>query len=490
MILYLIKSGACLLSLLTIYHLLLEKEKLLRFNRAWLLFSLLFSFAIPFLPLPIDLFAQSGIADVPKFSWVTSNEGPTTAHFASHDAPASQLVSNWIVIVYVVVVALLLLRFLRNLYLILHRIFSHTSVRLENARLVLLPDDYIPHTFGKAIFLNEKAFREGAVDKEILAHECAHVRQFHTLDILLVEILRIFFWFNPLLIFYKSAIQLNHEFLADEAVTKTYRNPKQYQQLLFQMISLVNPSTLSSPLNYNVTKKRMIMIQQSTPKNGWLKKLATVPFLLGAIIVFSTTIHAQTADGSTFTSRMVLGTEKLGANPYVIIDDKPYPSDILTRISPRCIAATTIISDKKVAEKRYGPIAADGAISITLFKRGLSYATAADRDNLALERSAKSGFYYRLRLKNDDGTPYDKLVLNWGGSASSDQKVDCKVAFIVDNQVYSESQLDELQARLKTMEIGLAGVGKAPRPVPGVDLSSYDVTFYFYSKSTSPDPSR
>jgi hypothetical protein len=52
-----------------------------------------------------------------------------------------------------------------------------------------------------------------------------------------------------------------------------------------------------------------------------------------------------------------MGTEKLGANPYVLIDNKPYPSDILTRISPSCIAATSIFGDKKYAENKYGPVA-------------------------------------------------------------------------------------------------------------------------------------
>jgi hypothetical protein len=77
----------------------------------------------------------------------------------------------------------------------------------------------------------------------------------------------------------------DHEFLADEAVINTYHNPKQYQQLLFQFVSLANPSTLSSPLNYNLTKKRLIMITQNTPKNGWVKKLIT-PRTLNQPIVY------------------------------------------------------------------------------------------------------------------------------------------------------------------------------------------------------------
>jgi hypothetical protein len=389
---------------------------------------------------------------------------------------------NWIVILYGMITAFWLLRFSRNLYLVLRRIYRHSWLRQEGARLVLLRENYVPHTFGKAIFLNEKAWREGAINKEILTHELAHARQLHTLDILVLEVLRIFFWFNPLLILYKRAMQLNHEFLADEAVIATYHNPKQYQQLLFQLVSLTNPSSLSSPLNYHITKKRLIMITQNTSKNGWLKKLATIPLLLGVIIIFSTSTHAQKTDSAIYTDRMVMGTENLGANPYVLIDNKPYPSDILTRINPDCIAATTIYSDKKAAEEKYGPAAADGTVILTLNEQGLTYATAIQRENLALERAAKNGFYYRLRLKHEDGTPYDKFVVNiFSGQMTEEGKADCKVAFIIDDKLYTEGQLDEVQTRLKVIKVGTWGTGKVPKPIPGVDLSRYDVIFYFYT---------
>ena len=380
---------------------------------------------------------------------------------------------NWILILYGIITAFWLLRFSRNLYLVLHRISSHSWVRQEGARLILLRENYVPHTFCKAIFLNEKAWREGAIDKEILTHELAHARQLHTLDILALEVLRIFFWFNPLLLLYKRAIQLNHEFLADEAVIKIYHNPKQYQHLLFQLVSLTNPSSLSSPLNYNITKKRLIMITQDTPKNGWVKKMATIPLLMGVIIIFSTSTHAQKTGSVAYTDRMVMGTENLGANPYVLIDNKPYPSDILTRINPDCIAATTIYSD---------------SVILILNEQGLTYATAIQRENLALERAAKNGFYYRLRLKHDDGTPYDRLIINTGnGQTTTDGKPGCKVAFIVDDKLYTETQLYELQTRLMTMHIAESGAGYIPKPIPGVDLSDYEVKFFFYSTPLTPN---
>ena len=47
MILYILKSGLCLALLLAFYHLVLEREKMHRFNRFYLLGSILFSFLAP-----------------------------------------------------------------------------------------------------------------------------------------------------------------------------------------------------------------------------------------------------------------------------------------------------------------------------------------------------------------------------------------------------------------------------------------------------------
>jgi BlaR1 peptidase M56 len=485
MILYLIKSGGCLLALLTIYNLILEKEKMLRFNRLWLLFSLIFSFILPVLTLPIP---HPYMPAAETFSLLTGSH-PESTSSASHFTPSPKPVpvltmATFLAIVYGGVTLFLLGRFLRNLYLILGRIAVHPHVRLSRARLVLLSEEYVPHTFGNAIFVNEAAYRNHQIDKEILTHELTHVQQRHTLDILLIETLRIFFWFNPILILYKRAIALNHEFLADEAVIGAYHNPKEYQHLLFQLVSLANPSVLSSPLNYNITKKRLIMISQNTPQHGWVKKLATLPFLLGAIILFSTSIQAQQTDSIRYPDRTVRGTENLGANPYVVIDEKSYPADILTKISPACIGSTTIFGDKKAAERKYGPAAADGAVILTLQKTGITYATDIDRENLRLERSASNRFYTRLQLKNEDGSDADEIVVNWpkGSRATATSIRDCKVAFLIDGHVYKEDQLDEVQTRIKNMPPkSTSGVTVDDKQTSNPVLAGYNVVFWFSS---------
>jgi len=481
MIPYLLRSGGCLLLLLAAYRLLLEKEKMFHFNRAWLLFSLVFSFIVPFIPVmnhfhPVKLNNLSGLPAAIGQMITTP-----AANTGSGSQPARSFPVNTLLLVsYTLVTLTILIRFIRNLYLILRRASAHQQVLLQDARLVLVPEKLESHTFYKTIFTNATAYREGRLEPEVLMHELAHVRQRHTLDILLVELLQVFFWFNPLLRLYKRSIQLNHEFLADAAVIDTYKNPKQYQYLLLNKVHPTTPFTLSSPLNYKITKKRLIMIT-TTPnsKNILVKKLTVFPLLLSTLFLFSTGISAQQDRAkNNFT---ISGTEDFGAHPVVMINGKKFPSDILSNISPSCVKSTAIYS-KGQATRRYGRAAADGAIDITTVQGGISYITAVEKDNLVKERTARTGFYHRITLKKEDGSDFDKLFINLPngtGSINCSNEKNCKVGILVGNKLYNEDQIGEVEKLLASFH-GTSGVGgNRVKQVPGLDLSSYDVIFYF-----------
>ena len=148
----------------------------------------------------------------------------------------------------------------------------------------LVEERTLPYTFLNSIFINSDDYYNRNIEDELYTHELVHVTQKHTLDILFIEFLKVIFWFNPMLILYKKAIQLNHEFLADEEIVKTYNNVPFYQNLLLQKGS-GNPTIyLASNLNYLVTKKRLIMMTKNTSqKLAVLKKMAVVPILAGLV---------------------------------------------------------------------------------------------------------------------------------------------------------------------------------------------------------------
>ena len=238
MVSFLIKSTIVMAVLLALYHLLLEREKMHRFNRLYLLAALAFTFALPFVSIPVYV---ETIAEPVSKTVEMINTALPVQHFTavpkSSVVPATIIqpeINYWPYIItgiYALITLILAIRFLRNISHFIRKSAVNEKIPYRGAILVLLKEKIVPHTFLNWIFINEDDYKENAIEKDLYTHELTHVKQWHTLDILFIEVLKTIFWFNPLLYFYKKAIQLNHEFLADEKVVQA-SDTSTYQRLL------------------------------------------------------------------------------------------------------------------------------------------------------------------------------------------------------------------------------------------------------------------
>lgn len=285
MIQYLLTSTIAATILLVVYQLFLEKEKMHRFNRFYLLTSLLFSLLIPFISIEIiEEITTPVAAPIPmNFSGGTMVIAEETNHLEQ---------TLWGI--YIFVTAILLFRFTRNIITFYQLKKNNTTLSFQNATLVLLQEPVLPHTFMNSIFINEAEYQERKIEKELFAHEMTHVNQKHTLDVLFVELIKTVFWFNPLFVLYKKAIQLNHEFLADEKVVQSYQNIPFYQSLLLSKASCNPPLYLASNLNFQVTKKRFLMMSRNPSKRIILgKQLGLIPVFMALFCYFCIDSVAQ-----------------------------------------------------------------------------------------------------------------------------------------------------------------------------------------------------
>jgi hypothetical protein len=287
----------------------LEKEKIHQFNRFYLLFSLVFSLSIPFITIEV---IQESINPLIGKTAIQPGEATMTI---IEDSMNYWIISLWTL--YAIVTSVLLIRFLKNILKLTSRIKSNPVVDYKDAKLVLLKEKILPHTFLDAIFINETDYHNRKIEAELYTHELIHVTQKHTLDILLIEILKMAFWFNPIFIFYKKAIQLNHEFLADEKVVKSYNNVPFYQNLLLSVANANSNYYLASNLNYSITKKRLIMMTKTTSASkAMLKKLVLMP-LFSALIFFTcvkTVAQEKKVEATINLETQVTGMEKYFEN--------------------------------------------------------------------------------------------------------------------------------------------------------------------------------
>jgi len=313
MIIYLVKSTLLLGLLFGLYKLLLENEKMHRFNRFFLLFALVFGLTAPLISFEIQ--PEQSIAGIQMQEVEQVVNAPAEAVNRSVQplinpeqglSPGSEITpntaneSNWsigtlnvILALYGAITLFLLIRFGAGLLEIRNKVRVGTRKELDHATLVLLEEPITPQSFLDYIFLDKQPFESGEIEPEILNHEFTHVRQYHSFDVLLIEFLKVIFWFNPLMYLYKHAIQLNHEFLADEAVVSSGSSINDYQELLIRLSTRNKKLNTSSSINFSLTKKRLKMMGKKISKIKvgavWLFVL---PLSVALIIVFS----AQTDD--------------------------------------------------------------------------------------------------------------------------------------------------------------------------------------------------
>ncbi|MDW8849865.1 M56 family metallopeptidase [Flavobacterium sp. MMLR14_040] len=302
MINYLLKSGILLLVFYAVYKLWLENEKMFRFNRAYLLLSLVFSFVIPLQLISVRPLLGNTLSVIQLNGVVIR-----TSNVVLNKDNSAQIITSVFSIIYLIVACLFMVRFIVNLYSFYKKIKSNNRKVLDNVKVVLIEEATLPHSFWKSIFINKEEFETGKIPLELIAHEKAHLQQKHTLDILFIEVLQIVFWFNPLLVLFKKAIKLNHEFLADEAVNKQFDSVTAYQKLLLNFASHKNTIALASNLNYLITKKRLIMMTKKESRFKMIFKVLMVSFVcVMSLFVFSSETIAQKVKDKSDYDKMIM----------------------------------------------------------------------------------------------------------------------------------------------------------------------------------------
>ncbi len=291
MILYILKSVLCSATFISTYYLFLEKEKIHRFKRGYLLGTITLSLLIPLLTIelvqPETTIPQyfSGLIPVSETASYPSTQ--LTAIIETESADFSWTLLY--IILYASVTSVLLLRFFNSFLTVLSSVNRKNITLCQNAVIVADDSVIIPFTFLKYIFVNNRDVK----NQQILMHELTHARQKHTLDILFIEFIHCILWFNPVLVLYKKAIRLNHEFLADEKVVKNH-SVHEYQNLLLQKCKPQSLSALTSSLNYSITKKRIIMMSKTDNQTrSMIRMIFSSILACSSIILFSEKVYAQ-----------------------------------------------------------------------------------------------------------------------------------------------------------------------------------------------------
>jgi len=273
-ILYLIQVTSIFSVLYLLYIVFLDKLTFHNINRLVLLLLLPISLIIPF---SNNLFPSitSKIIEIPLFEKVNLDVFNEQLQFVEQPLIDSSFnYSTLLSTIYWLVFSVLFIRFLvtvRHLFILR----SHSKIEQKNGYQLVISK--VPEIFSyfNWVFIPEDKFEY--YDKQIIEHEKAHIQLKHSWDVILTEVYIAFFWFNPLLYFYRKSLKSVHEFQADKSVLQNGVKTSQYMQLLMQSLEISKPNNLYNYFNQPILKKRVVMMTK--PKSNRLSKLKYILLL-------------------------------------------------------------------------------------------------------------------------------------------------------------------------------------------------------------------
>ena len=281
-LIYFLKSSLVLGLFYAIYRLFLERETFYNLNRYFLIAGIIASIV-----LPLIIFTKAVYVDpLPLESLVFDS---SLAQNVTNKGSAVQEIDWWTMGLYMYSVGsfVMLLRFsfqLRSLYVFLHR---KNAVKKEGFKYVECHDIDAPFSFFNYIAYNPSKHTTADL-KLILEHERAHAKQYHTLDVLLAQLLVVFQWANPISWLFKLSVEQNLEYMADYHATSHINNSKTYQLTLVKVMTAGKTPALVNTFYHSFIKKRIVMLNKQTSNNynKW-KTLLILPVIAGFLWSFN-----------------------------------------------------------------------------------------------------------------------------------------------------------------------------------------------------------
>lgn len=288
---YIIEAGLSLGVFTLIYWFILRGETRFKATRFYLLLALLFSTLLPFLSINIPGFASRTGANLSEQGF---NPGPGTNLLETVTVYASFLPSRISNVLLTFDYSMMLYRlgaFVAFFIMVagvfqLYQMASKNRIfKLKGARLVVSPKAISPYSFFHYIFIS-KELTEQENWKTMIHHEAAHIRQGHTFDVLFIDFMMVFQWFNPFYWVLRRLVRENHEFLADTSVlSKGLISNGQYKKLLLNQAIGGRPVITSNFFNVKTVKKRFKMITNN--KN---RKYGILKYSLGVVMAIALTL--------------------------------------------------------------------------------------------------------------------------------------------------------------------------------------------------------
>ncbi|MEP1780449.1 M56 family metallopeptidase [Reichenbachiella sp.] len=297
-ILYLVESSVMLICLYACYLVVLRKETFFSLNRFYLLSIVAFSLIFPLLSFDFDppkvAVVQQPIEEISKArlsyydafeEWSYQNH---SGLINASEADTTLLITNlngtqlgiWaLVSIYLIGAVVCLSRTIWTIQWIYHLVRDNSCEHHDNLTIVKVGSPIAPFSFIKYVFVPDEMIGSSEFD-HVLAHERTHVRQRHSLDLIIVQLVAAFLWFNPVIWRLIKSLKTAHEYIADNNIINEGYSLVEYQTLLLRQLISNNSYGLVHNFNLSFIKKRITMMKNK--KSGFMGKVKVALVLVCA----------------------------------------------------------------------------------------------------------------------------------------------------------------------------------------------------------------
>lgn len=285
-IIYLIKVVLSSSALYLFYQLLLKNSTYFRLNRYYLLLSSILPIVIPFIKIPSSQIAPTYAMPIMLDEIViTANGEVVQASNASMDLTT---------IIYISLGLIFLARLLIAIFSISRLYINSEMQKFGDHKLLISSKKLNPFSFFSLVFVSTEHFNDPDGFDQIILHEKTHIRQLHSIDVIIMEIICSVFWINPIFWIIKDKLKSTHEYLADEKVMEQNFDLAGYFMLLFENV-VGKRIGLANNFNESLTLKRMKMMKKNRSPR-YLRWLYLMVLPLVGVVVFAISCTENTAD--------------------------------------------------------------------------------------------------------------------------------------------------------------------------------------------------
>ena len=369
-LIYDLKVAALLVAFYLFWQLLAARQTFHRLNRVVLLATMVLSLVLPLcvvtLHRTVEVSAPTMVeapSNRPQPMETADGEKPMPGGFA---LVGEGTLSRALFMLYLAGAVMCLARTLYSIYRVrrlvgqCERHDAPELARMAGGRVTVAvaEGNVAPFSWMRTIIMNRADYAEG--NPALLAHECGHIRNHHSVDVIFVDVLTALQWFNPVVWLLRQDLRTIHEYEADAAVVSQGFNRYQYLQLLVRKAAGCGGYSIANGINDSTLKKRVIMmLKNKTPKRGWMRLLYVVPVVALSLVATAKTVveyrikpnsentNADEKSFLSFSPTLVNRAHPQLGGAYIITLPEELPEEVVKKVGSLASENTQVVNGRR-----------------------------------------------------------------------------------------------------------------------------------------------